>query len=151
MKIMKKSNQSRSSRMKTLTKYDDSFGTIKSTISENVFDRIASLKAMADLLNGSGLSWKDIKFREFPGVGPARSGGKWLYLSRRQEPGSNNIFPQTGLGKLYIESFIFYTDNEKEVASIKIGPYFKVDFNATFGKTYEDWSNEFGNKFNINL
>jgi hypothetical protein len=139
--------------MKTLTENGNmSFGTTIMSISEEVYDLFANLRAMAVLMNDFGLSWKDIRFREFPGVGPARSGGKWLYLSGKKEPGSNssnNIYPQTGLGKLYIESFIFYTDNEKEIAAIKIGSDFKVDFAATFNKSYEEWSKEFGNKFYI--
>ena len=147
MKNIDKS-KSRSSRMKTLTENGNKyFGNTIMSISEEVYDPFANLRAMAVLMNGSGLSWKDIRFREFPGVGPARSGGKWLYLSGKNEVGGS-IYPQTGIEIIYLKAFIFYTDNEKEIAAIKTGAYYKVDFAATFNKSYEEWSNEFGDKFN---
>ena len=145
--------KTRSSRMKVIGNTNDvSYGVHTASVSlRNYFT------SMAFLMNAFGLSWKKIEFRTFPGVSPAQSGGNWLYLSRRKEPagspGSDIILPQviTIKGNDY-GKFIFYTDDGRNSTAITSfnRDEFKSKFAANLGRTYQDWSNEFGDVFFMN-
>ena len=131
------------------------------------FNLVDSLNAMVILLNnlGTGVADLDIGFRDFPGVGPAKyGGGKWLYLSSVNERGEeepywfiqSTRYPEYPFLAQYSYKYLFYTDDKLNIAALNIPlgfasendvKFFKADFEASFGTTYESWSSIFGNKF----
>lgn len=120
MKNIDKLNQSRSSRMKTLTTNDKSFGSSISSI-ESFSIRYYII---TDILFKDG---KIVEFKELPDIPP------WKYLTEKV------IIPigSTIYGYKYNGKYIFSSGDDNIVAIESNG--FKEEFKSNFKVDYDEW------------
>ena len=120
MKNIDKLNQSRSSRMKTLTTNDKSFGSSISSIeSFSIIDYI-----ITDILFKDR---KSVEFKELPDIPP------WKYLTEQVIiPISSTIY-----GYKYNDKYIFIAGDNNIVAIESNG--FKEKFKSNFKVDYDEW------------